>query len=122
MPEFRLGQFIAEGLVAGKAKQFALLHQIVLAGSGMGIMAFHATPLGYNLVNALGFGRNHWRMTNRADLFRIYRQKLAMAGCMRTVATGAFILLQRGVHELSGQFFLKGVVTFHAEVAERSRF
>lgn len=108
---------ISKGLVAGETEQFALLDQIVFAGCGMWIVAFHALTICNYLVNAFGIFRDHRRVTDTADHLWIPGQKLAMAGGVGIMAAGAFILFQGGVHKLPGHFLLEGIMAFHAEVS-----
>lgn len=107
--------------MTGETQLFTALNQIILTGRGMWIVTLYAATLGNHLMNTFRIGRYHWWMTYRTDLFGVDSQKLAVIGCMCIVATGAFIVFQRSMYELTCQFFLKRVVALHAKIAESPR-
>lgn len=107
----------SKDLVAGEAELLALFNKIVFVGGGMGIVAFHAITIGYHFVNAFGLGRNHRRVTEVTNLFGVLSQEFSMAGSVGAMTPGAFVLFQRGMHELTGHLLLKRAMAFHADVS-----
>jgi hypothetical protein len=83
------GDFLAHFLVTSETEVVSFLYEIEFAVCAMGVMAFHAVPLGNYLVDAFRIIGNHLLVAGVANSGGIGCKQLPVSGSMGIMTANA---------------------------------
>lgn len=119
--EPELGERRPHILMAFKTEFVTSSQKIELVTRRMGIMAFHASALGHDFMDALRLVGDHLFVADIANSVDIRCQKLPVGRCVGVVAATAFALFQRRMNKGFGELFLESGMAAQAELSGCSR-